>query len=173
MKENIIPPAPQGYHTINSFIITQEASKFILFLEKVFGAKEMKEAHTLDADGLILHSELVIGDSIVMVADRKPGWPFTPSLLRVYVADIHHTLKLAKSHGAEIVTKPTDFYGDTLSRFKDPWGNLWWVYEHGEEVNWEASEATGADEADWSADPSEQLTYIHDTLVEAMKHLAK
>lgn len=173
MKDMNIPAVPQGYSTVNSFIITNEASKMITFLEQVFGASEIPETHTLDHDGLILHAELQIGDSIVMVADRKADWPFTPSLLRVYVSDLPATLELAKKHGATIVTEPTDFYGDTLSRFTDPWNNLWWVYEHGEEIDWSAvgSEA-GADGLDWSAE-SKELTYIHKTLINTMKRLGK
>lgn len=164
--------APKGYNTLNPFIITKDALKLIDFLEEVFGAEEVKEAHTPDTDGLLLHSELKIGDSTVMVADTKEGWPFTPSLLQVYVEDVEKTLKRAEELGAKVVTKPTDFYGDTLSRFQDPWGNLWWVYQHGEEVNWEESATTG-DGAAWSVEPSKELNYIHDTLLEAMKHLGK
>jgi len=90
------PSIPSGHNTVNPFIITKDAPKLIGFLEKVFDAKEDPAAHTLDTDGLLLHSELAIGDSIVMVADVKPGWPFTPSLLRVYVDDVDETLKRAK-----------------------------------------------------------------------------
>lgn len=87
------PKVSAGYHTINPFIITKDATKFIGFLEKVFGAKEVAEAHTMDSDGLLLHSEFKIGDSTVMVADSKEGWRFTPSLLQIYVEDVEKTLQ--------------------------------------------------------------------------------
>lgn len=167
------PNAPEGYNTINPFIITQDALKLIAFLEKVFRAKEEPSAHTVDTDGLLLHSELKIGDATVMIADSKPGWPRTPSLLQVYVDDVAKTLKTAESLGAHIVTKPTDFYGELLSRFEDPFGNLWWVYQHGEEQSWDTEEATDDGEASWDAAPSKELTYIHDTLQEGMKNLGK
>ncbi|CAG0937456.1 hypothetical protein TFLX_06386 [Thermoflexales bacterium] len=164
-------PMPEGYHTINPFIITKDATKLIGFLETVFGAKEVQEAHTLDTDGLLLHSEFKIGDSTVMVADTKAGWPFTPSLLQIYVEDVDATLKRAEALGARIVTKPTDIYGDIFSRFVDPWDNLWWLYQHKGEINWE--ENTSAEgNATWNTESSE-LNYIHDTLLETMKHLGK
>lgn len=167
------PKAPEGYNTINPFIITQDALQLIAFLEKVFNAKEAPSAHTVDTDGLLLHSELKIGDATVMVADSKPGWPATPALLQIYVDDVEKTLKAAEGLGAHIVTKPTDFYGELLSRFEDPFGNLWWVYQHGEEQSWDDTEATNDSEASWDAAPGEELTYIHTTLLDGMKNLGK
>lgn len=166
--------APEGYNTINPFIITKDALGLIEFLEKVFGATEEGSAHTVDTDGLLLHSELKIGDSTVVIAERKPDWPITPSLLQVYVDDVHKTLDTAEKLGARIVTKPTDFYGELFSRFEDPFGNLWWVYQHGEEQAWDADATeTDASDASWDAEPSKELVYIHDTLLEGMKHLGK
>lgn len=167
------PKAPAGYKTVNPFIITHDALQLIAFLEKVFGAKEEQQAHTVDTDGLLLHSEVKIGDATVMIAERKPEWPYTPSLLQVYVDDVEKALQVAESNGARIVTKPTDFYGELLSRFEDPFGNLWWVYQHSEEQAWDAEATTGDEESSWEAAPSKELTYIHDTLLDGMKNLAK
>lgn len=168
------PNAPEGYNTVNPFIITNDALGLIEFLKSVFDATEESSAHTVDADGLLLHSELKIGDSTVMVAERKPDWPVTPALLQVYVDDVHKTLETAKKLGGRIVTEPTDFYGELLSRFEDPSGNLWWVYQHGEEQAWDESDASSdAGEASWDTEPSKELVYIHDTLLEGMKHLGK
>jgi uncharacterized glyoxalase superfamily protein PhnB len=162
---------PEGYNTINPFIITKNAGKLIEFLQKVFGAKEVKEAYTLDTDGLLLHAELRVGNSTIMLADTKEGWPFTPSLLQIYVEDVEKTLQRAEELGAKIVTKPTDFYGDIFSRFVDPWDNLWWVYQHKEEINWEEPTDTDND-ATWAME-SKELHYIHDTLLETMQQLGK
>jgi PhnB protein len=162
---------PAGYRTINSFIITKEATKLIEFLEKVFGAAEVKEAHTLDTDGLLLHSEVRIGDSVVMVADTKEGWPFTPSLLQIYVEDVAKTLEHAENLGARIVTQPTNMYGDIFSRMVDPWGNGWWVYQHLGEFTWDENPNADND-ATWNTESSE-LTYIRDTLLEMMSHLSR
>lgn len=167
------PKAPEGYNTINPFIITKDALKMIEFLQAVFDAKEDPNAHTMDEDGLLLHSELTIGNSRVLVADTKPGWPNTPSLLQVYVDDVEATLERAEKRDGRVVTKPTDFYGDTFSRFIDPWGNLWWVYQHNEApaADWSDASEEGSDTTSWQ--PSKEMNYIHDTLLDAMKHVGK
>jgi PhnB protein len=175
--ETNIPAASAGYATVNPFVITHDADGLIDVVKQVFRATERPEARTLDDDGLLLHAELAIGNATVMFAERKPGWPFTPSLLQVYVDDVDATLKVARQLGATMVTEPTDFFGDTFSRFRDPWGNLWWVYRHRgqswagdeESADWTGvAAATGAEEWDQS---SPGLTYIHDTLLAAMGQL--
>ena len=176
-SEANVPAAPAGYATVNPFIITQDANGLIEFLRQVFRATERLEARTLDDDGLLLHAELAIGDATIMFAERKPGWPFTPSLLQVYVDDVEATLNVARQLGATVVTEPTDFFGDTFSRFRDPWSNLWWVYRSGgqtwtgdeESADWTGdASAAGAEEWDQA---SPELTYIHDTLMAAMRQL--
>lgn len=175
-----VPPAPEGSNTVSPFIMTENAAELIEFLENVFGAIDVPEARTLDGDGTILHSELLIGDSMITVADRKGDWPFTPAFTRVYVDDVDATLARAVERGARIVTKPTDFWGDVFSRFQDPEQNLWWVYRHNPtpadagddaEGTWvEADAAADADE-NWESYTSPELEYIHSTLVEAIASL--
>jgi PhnB protein len=176
-SETSIPAAPEGYATVNPFIITHDANGLIDFLKRVFGATERPEARTMDGDGLLLHAELAIGNATIMFGERKPGWPFTPSLLQVYVDDVEATLGVARQLGATVVTEPTDFFGDTFSRFRDPWSNLWWVYRHGGQ-SWagdgESADRTGdaatTGAAEWEQ-TSPELTYIHDTLLTAMRQL--
>ncbi len=176
-SETTISAAPAGYATVNPFIITYDTNGLIDFLKRVFRATERPDARTLDDDGLLLHAELAIGNATIMFGERKPGWPFTPSLLQVYVDDVEATLNVARQLGATVVTEPTDFFGDTFSRFRDPWNNLWWVYRHagqisdsdGESAEWTGnSSATGKEEWDQTL-PG--LTYIHDTLITAMQQL--
>ncbi|WP_231642001.1 VOC family protein [Nocardia sp. NRRL S-836] len=70
-----------------------------------------------------------IGDSVVMLFDH-PDWPATPGFLRLYVADDAAVLERARAGGAVVVTEPTElFWGDRVSRFADPFGNLWWVHQ--------------------------------------------
>jgi PhnB protein len=176
-----LPAIPAGSNTVNPFLMTDDASRIISFLVDVFGAQDVPEARTLDTDGLILHSELRIGGSVITVADRKPDWPFTPGFTQVYVDDVEATLARAVDRGARVVTTPTDFFGDTLARFADPAGNLWWVYRHvpyaAEAGAADAEEwgAAGGDEdaaqEDWSAFTSPELEYIHESLVDAMRAL--
>jgi uncharacterized glyoxalase superfamily protein PhnB len=175
------PPVPAGSNTVNPFIVADAAADLIAFLTEVFEAEDVPEARTLDADGLILHAELRIGDSLITVADRKPDWPFTPALTRVYVDDVDAVLDRAEKLGGRIVTRPTDFFGDTLARFQDPSANLWWVYRHDPTAaqTWSASDdgagdwqEEGAEEAaDWTSFTTPELEYIHSTLNEAMRSL--
>jgi uncharacterized glyoxalase superfamily protein PhnB len=169
------PTTPDGYATVNPFIIADDADGLIGFVRQVFEATDRPEARTTDADGLLLHAELAIGDTTVMFADRKPDWPFTPSLLQVYVDDLDGTLERARQLRATIVTEPTEFYGDLFSRFRDPWSNLWWVYRHRpstgggvEAGDWGDAGSTGGDAWDKA---SPELQYIHDTLLTALPSL--
>jgi uncharacterized glyoxalase superfamily protein PhnB len=172
MNKIQIPSAPEGYRTINPFIICEDAEAVINFTIDVFNGSETADAKTYDTDGLILHSEIKIGDSIVSIADRKPDWPYTPSLLQVYVDDIEYTLKKAEAHNAIVITKPTDFYGDLLARIKDKQGNLWWISQHVGEVEWTETESADEQNSDsWA--PSKETIYIHDTLLDAMRNLGK
>jgi len=177
---------PDGYATVNPFIITRDADGLIRFLTDVFGGIDHPDARTMDHDGLLLHAELQIGDTTVMFAERKPGWPYTPALLQVYVDDVQATLERAERGGAEVITRPTDFFGfHVFSRFLDPWRNLWWVYsasaatEGGEDDSTWDDAPTDYDRADDAGDesaaedwqPTPELSYIHDTLLGALPRL--
>ncbi|MFC7449811.1 VOC family protein [Rhodococcus daqingensis] len=182
-----VPPAPAGSATVDPFIWTDDAAGLIGFLVEVFGAIEVPEARTADTDGLILHSELRIGDSTLTIADRKPDWPYMPSFVRVYVDDPAATLERAAARGARIVTEPTDFWGDVLARFADPFGHLWWVYKHNPgnaswdetstdgsgEDSWGQADSTedGAGEQSWESFATPELTAVHSSLMEAMASL--
>ena len=145
----------------------------------MFGATDVLGARTADTDGLVLHSEVQIGDSTVTIADRKPGWPYTPAFVRVYVEDPAATLKRAAAGGARMITQPTDFLGDVLARFADPFGHLWWVYKHNPSAaTWDDAEsdpsvgdAEGAGEQSWESFVTPELTYVHTTLMEVMASL--
>jgi PhnB protein len=163
--------APTGFSTLNPFFITRDADGLIAYLREVFGGKEHLDVRTVDIDGLLLHAELEIGGTTLMFGERKPDWPFLPQLTQIYVDDVESVLARAAARGARIVTRPTDFFGTDFSRMLDPWGNMWWVYQHGEapELDWDAA-AGEADSApvEWS-DPN--LAYIHRTLIEVMPSL--
>ena len=130
MNSKIVEP-PIGYNTINTFVIVKEsASKFIEFTKSVFGAEERLNVRTPDRDGKLIHAEIMLGNSTIMIADSKDDWPFTPTFLQVYVENAGNILDAAKEAGATIVTELTPFYGGyNIARIKDPFGNLWWLYE--------------------------------------------
>ena len=159
---------PTGFSTLNPFFVARDAAGLIVFLREVFGGEEHLDARTVDIDGLLLHAELEIGGTTLMFGERKPDWPFLPQLTQIYVDDVETALARAIERGARVFTQPTDFFGTVFSRMLDPWGNMWWVYEHGEapELDWDSTEGeTDADLNEWS-DP--KLAYIHRTLVETM-----
>lgn len=166
---------PKGSNFVNALIATKDTRELIKFLEKVFGAKEDKNAFAVsETDGKVFNSSITIGESSIIVFDRKEGWKHTPSLLQVYVNNIDEKIETAKSLGATVVTIPTDFYGGKLARFIDPQGNLWWLFELSEynEADWEVTEDSNNDEnAVWSLDNDSSMTYIHNSLVDAMKKL--
>jgi uncharacterized glyoxalase superfamily protein PhnB len=118
---------PDGYHTVTPWIITPgRTAELIDFTVAVLDAAELGR---VEVDGVIGHAEVRIGDSVVMMFDQ-PGWPPTPAFLRLYVADDAEVLRRAVARGSVVVTEPTElFWGDRVSRLRDPFGNLWWVHQ--------------------------------------------
>lgn len=154
------------YNKVNPFVIIKGgATKFIDFVEKVFDAEENKQVRTPDIDGTLIHAEVQIGDSMILLADSKEDWPFTPSFLQVYVDNAQETLNKAEKEGAQVITNVCVFYnGLKLARLKDRWGNIWWLYE---KMNQESLIENKSD-TDWhNKKPSD----IYTTLMQAMKNL--
>ena len=154
------------YNKVNPFVIIKGgAIKFIDCVEKVFDAEENKLVRTPDRDGALIHAEIQIGDSMILLADSKEDWPFTPSFLQVYVECAQETLTRAEKEGAQIITNVSVFYsGLKLARFKDKWGNIWWLYE---KMSKESLIENKSD-TDWhNKKPSD----IYTTLMQAMKNL--
>lgn len=118
---------PDGYHTVTPWMISPgHTAALIDFVVAVFDGTELGR---VEADGVIGHAEVRIGDSVVMMFDR-PRWPETPAFLRLYVPDDAEVLRRAVERGATVVTEPTElFWGDRVSRFRDPFGNLWWIHQ--------------------------------------------
>ncbi|MFC7789919.1 VOC family protein [Microbacterium sp. MAHUQ-60] len=168
------PVTPEGYATVNPCIITSDADEIGRFIIEVFDGEEHAEARTIDEDGLLLQSEVRVGTTTIMLAERKPDWPFTPSLLQVYVHDIDVVLDRAIARNARLITEPTDFFGTRLARVQDSSANIWWIWQHGEmdaeerssEQDWTVEEQSGG----WGQ-ISPELAYIHDTLLAAMTGL--
>jgi uncharacterized glyoxalase superfamily protein PhnB len=135
---------PDGYHTVTPWMITRgHTAALIEFVVDVFDGAELGR---MEVDGVIGHAEVRIGDSVVMMFDR-PDWPETPAFLRLYVADDGEVMRRAVARGAVVVTEPTElFWGDRVSRFRDPFGNLWWVHQR-------VAEPTGEEIAARLADP--------------------
>ncbi|WP_340540356.1 VOC family protein [Nocardioides sp. GXZ039] len=121
---------------LSPWIVAADAAGLLDFLTEVFGAQE--RGRSPGPDGRIGHAETVVGGASVVVMDAHDGWPAQPALLRVDVEDLEGTLSRAEAAGATIVTPRTSLpFGDDVARFTDPWGNLWWVQQHVEDVDFD------------------------------------
>jgi PhnB protein len=125
--------APAGYTTVAPWVVTDDTGAFLDFVTRAFGGVELGRVAT--EDGLIGHSEIRIGDTVVLAFDRRADWPRLPSLLRVFVSDADAAFAAAIAAGGEVVTAlADDAFGQRGGRVKDPFGNVWWVTSHVEDV---------------------------------------
>ena len=134
MQNKSVKPIPDGYHTLTPFIMVVGGAKSLEFLKNSFDAKEIS-IHK-NPDGTIMHAELQIGDSRLMLAEATEKYPAMPTMIYVYVDDADAVYKKAMAAGAESLREPTDeFYGDRSCGVKDASGNQWWIATHVEDVS--------------------------------------
>jgi len=128
---------PEGYHSVQAYIIVEGAARAIEFYKKAFGATERLRMKM--PDGRVSHAEIQIGDSVVMMADESassdafaPGhFGGSPVALMIYTDDCDAMYKRALAAGATSVRGPADQpYGDRMSGVKDPFGYKWWIATH-------------------------------------------
>lgn len=125
---------PRGYHNVVPYIVCDDVAGLIQFLEATFAAK--LDAPPMDGPGgKIVHADVVIGDSHVMIGGANEKHPAIPTSLYVYVEDTDATYKKALAAGGTSLMEPADmFYGDRNSGVKDAWGNTWWIGTHIEDL---------------------------------------
>jgi PhnB protein len=137
-----VKPIPDGYHSVQPYLILQDCADAIAFYVKAFGAKE--KFRMPDKQGRITHAEIEIGDSCVMVADEAPQidalspehYGGSPASLLIYTGDCDAMYKQALATGAKSVREPADQpYGDRMSGVKDPFGYKWWIAMHIKDVS--------------------------------------
>jgi PhnB protein len=128
-----VKPIPDGYHTVTPYLVVRDVPRLIDFLQQAFGATEiMRSARP---DGSILHAEVSIGDSRVMLGEASAPTPPMPGCVHLYVVDTDALYHLALQAGATSLREPTDqFYGDRMAGVQDPVGNQWWIATHVEDV---------------------------------------
>ncbi len=125
---------PDGWHTVTPYIYNTNTSETIDFAIAAFGAT-LKEKHLM-SDGSVMHAEITIGDSIIMMGDARDGKPPMPTMLYLYVEDCDSVYTSAMAAGGKSLREPTtEFYGDRSSGVTDPWGNQWWIATHVEDVS--------------------------------------
>jgi PhnB protein len=132
---------PVGYHSVTPYLIVNGAAKALDWYKKVFGAKE--EMRMPMPDGKIGHAEMQIGDSHIMLADEHPDMGYTgpgshggtPVSIMLYVEDVDSVFKNAVANGAKVRQDLKDqFYGDRNGTITDPFGHVWTVSTHIEDV---------------------------------------
>jgi PhnB protein len=123
---------PEGYRTVTPFLNVDGASDAIAFYKKAFGAEEKVRMPT--PDGKIMHAELDIGDSKLMISDAMMN-PATTSAIHLYVKDADAAWARATAAGATVVMPIADmFWGDRYGVLGDKWGNRWAIATHKEDV---------------------------------------
>lgn len=128
-----VKPIPEGFHTVTPYLMVQEASKLIDFLKQAFEAEEIYRQNM--PDGTVMHAQLRIGDSMLMMSDATSQHKPMPSMIYLYVEDVDAVYNRALKAGATSLRKPTDeFYGDRSGGVKDQFGNQWRIGTHIEDV---------------------------------------
>ncbi len=140
-------PIPEGYHSITPYLVVNGASRALDYYKQIFGATEIMRMD--GPEGKVMHAEFKIGDSILMIADAFPelgfvspeGLPGTPVGMMVYVEDVDSVAKAAVAAGAtELRPIENQFYGDRSGTFRDPFGHVWTIATHIEDVSPEEME---------------------------------
>jgi PhnB protein len=134
---------PDGYHSINTYLVVRNADKAIQFYKKAFGAEERFRMHGPDGK-TIMHADLKIGDSVFMLTEESKEMKAlspesiggSPVTLYVYVKDVDSIFNQAISEGATMLKPVQDqFYGDRSGYLRDPFGHLWSIATHKKDLS--------------------------------------
>ena len=135
-------PIPDGYHTVTPYLVVQNAASALEFYKKAFGAEELMRLAS--PDGKIGHAEIKIGDSPIMLADEFPEMGYrgpqalggSPVSIMLYVEDVDARFNQAIAAGAKVKRPVKDeFYGDRAGNLEDPFGHVWTIATHIEDVS--------------------------------------
>jgi PhnB protein len=142
---------PAGYHSVTPYLIVKGAAGAIDFYRKAFGATELMRF--AGPGGTIGHAEIKIGDSPIMLADEHPQMGYrspaslggTPVSIMLYVNDVDEVVEGAVKAGAKLERPVADqFYGDRNGTIQDPYGHVWTIATHKEDVSQEEMERRAA-----------------------------
>jgi PhnB protein len=137
-----VKPVPEGYNTVTPYLAVDDASAAIEYYKKAFGAKERVRMDT--PDGKIGHAEVEIGDSLVMLSDPFPQATTRPpaelggtsASVFLYVDDVDAVVRKAVDAGATVTMDVADqFWGDRFGSIRDPFGHIWSIATHVEDVS--------------------------------------
>ncbi|MBS1996192.1 MAG: VOC family protein [Cyanobacteria bacterium SZAS LIN-2] len=136
-----VKAVPDGYHTATPYLVVDGAARAIEFYKKAFGATEVMR---LGDDKQIMHAEIKIGDSPIMLADEYPDMKVvgphalggTPVSIMLYVDDVDAMFNQAVAAGATVERAvENQFYGDRSGGVRDPFGHRWYIATHVEDVS--------------------------------------
>lgn len=121
------PWKPPNYSSVSPYLMVRDAQQVIDFLKRVFGAEELRRFDM--PDGTVMHAEVRIADTVVMLASASPDFPAFTSWMHVYVPDVDEAYRRALEAGGQPVQEPQLKEGDTDRRggVSDPSGNIWWI----------------------------------------------
>lgn len=154
---------PDGYSTVTPWIIGPDTAGLIEFLKQAFGASEL--SRTTGKNGRIEHAEIRLHGVVVLAFDRPRGWPPTPAFVRLYVEDCDASFARAIRAGGTMISGCKAMaFGDRVGRMKDPFGNIWWLQTHVEDVTADVAEARGRE-----GEYAEAMKYMQDTLAAALR----
>ena len=136
-------PIPDGFHTATPYMIIRDAARAIDFYKQAFGAVEIYR-HA-DTSGKVRHAQIRIGDSPFMLADEFPEFSAcrsplalggSPLHIYLYVENVDAVINQALAAGATSLMPVMDqFYGDRSGGLTDPFGHVWWIATHKEDVS--------------------------------------
>lgn len=144
-----VKPIPDGYHSVQPYLIIKNAAAAIDFYKTAFAAKERMR---IEKDSLIHHAEIEIGDSCIMLADEHAEvgayspehYSGSPISLMVYTPDCDTVYHRAVAAGAKSEREPADqFYGDRMAGILDPFGFRWYIATHIKDVSPEEMQQHG------------------------------
>jgi PhnB protein len=136
-----VKPIPDGYHAVTPYMVVNNCERALEFYKNSFGASEIMRMP--GPDGKIMHAEIKIGDSIIMLADEFPergarspvSFGGSPVSLMLYVKDVDATFNKAVGAGSTVQQPVKDqFYGDRSGTIVDPFGHVWTLSTHVEDV---------------------------------------
>lgn len=136
-----VKPIPKGFHAVTPFIIVDDPAMALEFYEKALGAQIISKMEI--SPGEIIHAEFKVGDSIIMMAGNNPEMHLKPQVgefrsvsFMVYVPDVDKAADKALKAGMKMMKEVRDqFYGDRAGTFEDPFGHVWTLGTHIEDVS--------------------------------------
>ncbi len=119
-------PIPDGYHTVTPYLVVSDPAALIDFVVQAFGASE--RTRMAGPDGSIMHAEVIIGDSVIMLGGTSDKVGVFPGVIHLYLDDVDAYYRRALEAGATPLRAPADqAYGDRSAGVNDEWANQWWI----------------------------------------------